>query len=211
MTPQRLFILAAVFVWTFAALLPSSAHATSTGAETSVAHFVQKMGDEALLKLTDKKLPRSTREARAREILHANFDIPTIARFSLGAYWKDATDAEKKEYINLFEDMIVQTYTTRFEDYSGQSFKVDGARPENDRDFIVSSHILQNGGPPIDIEWRVRKKGDQMKVVDVVIENISMSLTQRSDFSSVIQRGGGNFEALLESLRARKISAAKIK
>ena len=65
----------------------------------------------------------------------------------------------------------------------------------------MNSSIIPNGGSKIKVDWRVREKNGQMKVIDVVIEGVSMALTQRSDFSSVIQRGGGKIDVLLEHLR----------
>jgi phospholipid transport system substrate-binding protein len=105
----------------------------------------------------------------------------------------------------------VQTYSRRFAEYSGQYFKVTGTLPpqEGSNDTIVSSLILQQNGPPVSVDWRVRDKGGSMKIVDVVVENISMSVTQRSDFSAVIQQGGGKVEALLASLRQRQGKSAK--
>ena len=165
--------------------------------------FVQKLGDTALMSLTEKKVSRAAREKRVREILRNNFDIPTIGRFAMGTHWKEASDAQRKEYMDLFEDMIVQTYTTRFEDYSGQTLKVDGSTAVGVKDSIVSSQVLQKDGPPVNLEWRIRNKDGALRVVDVVVEGISMSVTQRSDFSAVIQHGGGGIDALLTSLRER--------
>jgi phospholipid transport system substrate-binding protein len=165
--------------------------------------FVQKLGDTALMSLTAKNVSRAVREKRVREILRNNFDIPTIGRFAMGTYWKEASETQRKEYMDLFEDMIVQTYTTRFEDYSGQTLKVDGSIAVGEKDSIVSSQVLQNDGPPVNLEWRVRNKAGALRIVDVVVEGVSMSVTQRSDFSAVIQRGGGGIDALLTSLRER--------
>lgn len=178
--------------------------AESKSASSPPSQFVQKLGDTALMSLTSKNAPRAVREKRVREILKNNFDIPTIGRFAMGTYWKDTSETQRREYMDLFEDMIVQTYTTRFEDYSGQTLKVDGSASSGEKDFIVSSQVIQNDGPPINLEWRVRSKGGAMRIVDVVVEGVSMSVTQRSDFSAVIQRGGGHVDALLTSLRERR-------
>lgn len=165
--------------------------------------FVANLGEKALSSLTAKDLDLAEREKRVRSLLRTYFDVDTIARFTLGTHWRNATDAQKAEYIKLFEKMIVSTYAQRFSEYSGQDLKVGKATKASDRDTVVNSQILQNGGPPIAVDWRVRNKGGQMKIIDVIVEGISMSVTQRSDFSSVIQNGGGNIEALLKSLRER--------
>ena len=111
-------------------------------------------------------------------------------------------DQQKKEYLSLFKDMVIDVYSKRFEDYNGQKIEVTRSRPEGKRDVLVSSILKQDGGPDVRLDWRVRKKGSQYKVIDVIVEGVSMSLTQRSDFASVIQRGGGEVEALLVHLRS---------
>jgi phospholipid transport system substrate-binding protein len=175
------------------------------------AQFVQSLGNTALMSLTGKNIDRHTREDRVRKILRNNFDVQAIGKFALGTYWRDASDSQKKEYMSLFEDMIVQTYTTRFEDYSGQQLKVGGAEPSGSTDYIVISQVVQKDGPPVNLQWRVRKKDSGLRIVDVVVEGVSMSVTQRSDFASVIQNGGGKIDALLTSLRDRKEAAASKK
>ncbi|MFH1158696.1 MAG: ABC transporter substrate-binding protein [Pseudomonadota bacterium] len=179
---------------------------SEAGEETPAppSQFVQKLGDTALMSLTAKELSREMREDRVRKILRNNFDIQTIGQFAMGTYWRETTERQRKEYMVLFEDMIVQTYTTRFEDYSGQKLKITGETPSGNRDFLVFSQILQKDGPPVNLEWRVRSKDGKLKIIDVVVEGVSMSVTQRSDFSAVIQRGGGGIDALLISLREHK-------
>jgi phospholipid transport system substrate-binding protein len=189
-----------------AAVVAFAAPAAKAEAKSSdaLASFIQQMGDNALTSLTGKDIAIGEREKRVRALLEKNFDIATIGRFALGTYWREATPTQKKEYLSLFEDMIVKTYAQRFSEYSGQTFTVGTSRKVTDRDSIVASQVLQKDGPPVNVEWRVRRENGTTKVIDVIIENISMSTTQRSDFAAVIQRGGGKVEALLESLRARK-------
>ncbi len=194
------------FALVIALAAPAPSYAKGQGGDSAAAAFVQTMGNEALTSLTDRNIPTAERATRVRTLLRNNFDVPTIARFVLGRGWNTATDAQKAEYQKLFEDMIVKTYTKRFADYSGQSFKVDSASPTDNGDSIVRSQILQNDGPPVQVDWRVRPKGGHMKVVDVVVEQISMSQTQRSDFESVMG-SNGDVEALLKSLRARSSSS----
>src|SRR4051812_48329199 len=102
--------------------LQTPALAAGKNLDSPAAVFVQKLGDKALTSLTAKGLPKGERSRRVRTLLRENFDIPTIGRFVLGRHWGEATDAQRAEYVNLFEDMIVETYTQRFAEYSGQSF-----------------------------------------------------------------------------------------
>lgn len=197
--PRRSFLLTLAAALTALAVF-SSAPAMAAGKASPAAAFVQKLGDTALMSLTEQKLSRTEREKRVRNILRTYFDVNAIGKFALGPYWREATEKERKEYLSLFENMIVQTYTTRFEEYSGQTLEVSSAVESGGGHTLVSSKVVQKDGPPIALEWRVRGN----KVLDVVVEGVSMSVTQRSEFSAIIQRGGGTVESLLASLRERK-------
>lgn len=171
-------------------------------AEESPAQFVQALGDTALNSLTDKSLPRAEREQRVRQLLNANFDIPTIGRFALGPHWREASESQRQEYLALFENSLVGAYTNRFEDYAGQTLRVSGFTPDGEKDAIVASQVLQQDGPAVSVQWRVRNEAGTLKVVDVLVEGISMSITQRSEFVSIVQRGG-NVQALIALLREK--------
>ena len=181
---------------------PSNSPAESVGpdANNPVVKFVQELGNQALTSLTAKNLPPSERSQRVRTLLLQYFDIQTIGRFVLGPYWSQATDSQRQEYFKLFENMIVRTYTHRFEEYSGQSFVVKGIASGGEQDSMVSSVINQPDGPPVHVDWRVRNENGTYKIVDVLVENVSMSITQRADFASIIQNGGGKVDALLTAL-----------
>jgi phospholipid transport system substrate-binding protein len=157
---------------------------------------INALGDQAISAL-ESEADDAERARVFDRILNENFDMDTIARFSLGRYWAVATDAEKKRYTKLFKDMIVDVYSKRFEDYSGQKFDVKGSKPVGRKDIIVNSSIVsQNGQPPVRVDWRLRNE----KIIDVVVEGVSMSVTQRSEFNSIIQRNGGKVSALIEHL-----------
>lgn len=185
----------------FAALLtagfPAPAQADAAGAQA----FITKMTDNAVSFLGDPSLSNEERTASFRKLLGANYDMDTIGRFALGAYWKQATPAQRAEYSKLFKDMVVRVYSQRFKEYNGQKVEVRSARSADGNDTIVTSFIMPQQGDSIQVDWRVRGKGASYRVVDVIVQGVSMALTQRSDFASVIQSGGGNVEVLLDHLR----------
>lgn len=163
--------------------------------------FIDSMGQQALNFLADAKLGQTGKEQAFRKLLESSFDMNTIGRFALGQYWRQMTPAQQKEYLSLFRDHVVRVYSARFNDYKGQTFNTTGVRADNDTDSIVSSEIQQPQGEPVQVEWRVRYKGDRYQIVDVIVEGVSMTMTQRSDFSAVIQRGGGNVSVILDQLK----------
>lgn len=181
---------------------PAAAHAAAGDAEAKA--FIEGLADQAIAALTPPDISRSEREARARGLLADNFAVPTIAQFVLGRFWRTATDAERQEYLELFEGLIVVTYVDRFSRYSGEKLKVTRSTADAESgDVIVYSEISRPAGQPIEVGWRVRRTGSGFKIVDVYVEGVSMGQTQRSEFSSVIRNNGGTVAALLEEMRRR--------
>ena len=162
--------------------------------------FIRDMGQRGIGFLADPSMSAAQKKAEFEAILNDSFDMYTIGRFALGSYWNRATDAQKAEYQELFKDMIVRVYSRRFADYEGQEFEVRGARPSG-KDALVTSYIVPDSGQNVKVDWRVREKDGRNKIVDVIIEGVSMAQTQRADFASVIQRGGGDIDVLLDHLR----------
>lgn len=164
--------------------------------------FISDLGDQTVTILQEPDLTLDQATARFRDLFSSNFDIPTIGRFVLGRYWRSASVPQRQEFLELFQELIVETYARRFSEYSGQSFRVDGSRELSERDSMVSTEITNaQGGTIATIDWRVRERDGRQQIIDVVVEQISMGVTQRSDFDAVIQRGGGNIDALLDALR----------
>lgn len=164
-------------------------------------NFIASMGDRGINFLGNQSMSNDAKKAEFRSLLNVSFDMATIGRFALGTYWRSATPAQQQEYQKLFRDMIVRVYSQRFSDYKGQKFEVKSARTENAKDSVVTSFIVPDSGPKVQVDWRVRNKGGSYKVVDIIVEGVSMSMTQRADFASVIQRGGGKVDSLLTYLR----------
>ncbi len=156
--------------------------------------------------MKNRGIAKADRVEHFRTMLQANFDIPTIARFVLGRYWNMATPEQQQEYFKEFEEMIVRSYTDRFETYNGETFIITSSRPEGDHDAFVVTEIHRPNGPPVTVSWRVRQRDSKLGIIDVVVEGVSMSVTQRQEFSSVIQSKGGDIKAFLQALRSKNLT-----
>ena len=166
--------------------------------------FIVGLAGQAIAALTPPGISRDEREIRARALLNDNFAVSTIGQFVLGRYWRNATAEQQKDYLDLFEKLIVVTYVDRFSRYSGERLKVTRTVADKESgDTIVYSEISRPAGEPLHVGWRVRKYGSSFKIVDVLVEGVSMGQTQRSEFSSVIRNNGGSLSALLEEMRRR--------
>jgi len=120
-----------------------------------------------------KNVPRTERLARFRQLFQTDFDVPGIARFVLGRYWRSANEQEQQEYLKLFEDYEVFVYGTRLSSFNGKTFKVRGNRP-NDSETIVSADIISpKGEPSIKVDWRLINDHGSLKINNVIIEGIA--------------------------------------
>lgn len=184
-------------------LAMAAAAQPSVAQPNSAAEFVATLGDNAIRMLVEEGVTPDQRIANFRELLLKGFDVPLIGRFVLGIHWRRASAEQRTEYAELFQNFLVQSYAARLGQYGGESLRVKATRGEGDEDAVVSTEILQQGRPPVKVDWRVRRGEESYKVVDVIVEGISMVITQRDEFSSVIRRSGGNVEGLLSRLRDR--------
>jgi len=184
-----------------AVVLAASAPAA---AANDAATLVSDLGKRAVIVLTSTG-SEADREAQFRKLFEEGFDLEALSRFVLGPYWRSATSLQQQEFETLFRDYEVHSYTVRFNEYSSQQLKVLGSRPEGESGALVQSQIAASEGNavPVKIDWRVKRTGDDYKITDVVIEGVSMAVTERQQFASVIQRSNGQLEGLLKVLRER--------
>ncbi|MBM3478759.1 MAG: ABC transporter substrate-binding protein [Alphaproteobacteria bacterium] len=186
-----------------ATALPRAGGASARNA-TDAGSFVTTLAQDAIDHLAAPNLSEGERDTRFRKLFSDGFDVPLIARFVLGRYWRQATEAERAEYLRLFDELVVQTYARRFNEFNTARLRLlSVSRPNEDNDVIVAVEGSVASKPPVRLDVRVRQGSSAYKVIDISIEGVSMAVTQRDEFSSVIQRGGGKVEALLASLRGK--------
>lgn len=195
MLSRRVALLAAGLV-----AAPSLAWAQS--ATDGAAQFVQMLAQQAISTLSRQGMTLEQREGIFRDLLRQGFDLEFIGRFVAGRYFREMSPNQQADYLQLFGDFVLKTYAGRLGGYAGEQFSVVSARPAGQQDVLVQSRIdRQAGGPPILAEWRVRVIGSGYRIIDVMVEGVSMAVTQRSEFDSVLSRGGP--ESLLAALQAR--------
>lgn len=173
----------------------------SQQAVDGAAAFIKQIADYAIQILQTSNGSLEQREAQFRNLLAQGFDIDFISRFVLGRYWRRASADEKSEYQALFREYILKTYSRRLGGYSGETFEIRGARAAGRQDVMVSTVIHQPNGPPIAADWRVRVGSDAYRIIDIMVEGVSMAIAQRDEFSNVVRTQG--MQGLLQALRAR--------
>ena len=161
--------------------------------------FVKALGDRAIMVLSDESSTPESRKIEYRRLLNEGFAINTIGRFALGRYWGAATADDRAEYLDLFRAFVLDTFAERLDSFTGEAFEVIESRSLDDKDTMVSTEIGGESGPTIRVDYRVRSHDGTHKIIDVMVEGVSLIVTQRSEFASVINREG--FEGLMARLR----------
>ncbi|MEX0839867.1 MAG: ABC transporter substrate-binding protein [Parvibaculum sp.] len=172
--------------------------------------FVSDVSERAIAIISDSAASMKQREDAFRDLLRETADLDRIAAFALGQYLRTPGEAQRNEYRKLVETFIVKVYVTRLSDYNDEKLDVLSAQMRGDNQAIVKSEIrFTNGREPVTVDWWLVKSGDGYKIFDVNVVGIWLAQEQRSTFSSVIRNNGGNFDSLLEHLRAQIGKAEK--
>ena len=163
-----------------------------------------EMTTNAINTLTDKSISQNEKESQFGKLFDKNFDVASISRFVLGKYWKQASLDQKKNFIKAFRNYIVKTYSSRFNEYSGEQLTLLNFENEsNPKIFIVHTGLERDDASMIKVDWRIGKKEDRYVILDIIIEGISLAITQRSEFVSVIDQNEGNINHLIALLKEK--------
>jgi phospholipid transport system substrate-binding protein len=191
----------------FASIMGALGAPVILAAAADPAAVITELGNRALDVLGKNATP-AQRVARFHELFREDFDVPGIARFVLGRYWKTATPEQQQEFVKLFEDYIALVYSNQLAAYSGETLRVTGSRTSAEEAIVASEIIRPSGSPPVKVDWHLTDRNGAYKISDVTVDGISMAVTQRSEFASVIQRNGGQVANLIAQLREKTASAS---
>ena len=139
-----------------------------------------------------------------RTLFIQNLDLNFIGKYVLGRYWRAATPAQQKEFIDLYKEFNVKTWSKRFDEFKGKKFVFDGvSKSSNPNQVFVNTYVPMEGSAPIGVKWRVYERKGELKVIDIIIENVSLAQTSRNEYSSFIAKSPKGVEGLLENLRLK--------
>lgn len=194
MLSRRRLITAFVCTACAVGLVAPAGAATQQDAE----RLITGLRNEAVV-MASHQLSLPQKEQRFRQLLHTAFDLPAIGRFVLGRYWRTATPEQQREFLALFEDLTVYTWVKRFDEYGGEDIRVVSTREEAGG-MMIDTRVERPKGPAIPVTWRAKDEGGHLRIVDIVVEGVSMAITHRSEYTSAI-RSSGNVAGLLEAMR----------
>lgn len=183
---RRALLAGAALLLLYAGAAPGASDAVA--APTEARAFIDGLSKEALA-IIQSDVSVAERQKRFRELFLRAFDVTSIGRFVIGRHWQRLSADERKQYLSLFGDYVAAIYADQFSSYRGQNFRTLGARAVAEGESVVPAQIDRDG-PPIRMDFRVREVGGAHRIADVAVENVSLIVTKRDEFSSVIYSEG---------------------
>jgi phospholipid transport system substrate-binding protein len=180
----------------------------SSGQDTAAGAFLESLTHDVFTKLDDTSLSQTEKERDLRNLFRQNFDTPAISRFVLGKHWRGASTAERQDFVDAFEEMNSRQFLAMVGEFSQEMFSVvkvqeDAAKPSLS---LVSTKIAQSEGEPISAVWRVRNNDGQYKILDIVVEGVSMAITLRHEYGTVVKSDG--VDGLIAIMREKNAELA---
>ena len=164
--------------------------------------FVQQTVDNAA-KALDQNLSKELKISKLKVIALNNVDIEGIGLYSLGKHRKNISDQQRNEYLDIFTQYFLKSFSSRLAQYSDPKIRVDSQKKLNEKYTMVSSVLIATEDKPeVKIDWRVITKDiDRPLIIDVIIEGVSLAKVQKEEFNSIIQSNNGNIDALFKNLK----------
>jgi phospholipid transport system substrate-binding protein len=139
------------------------------------------------------------------DILLPHFDFQRMSQWVMGPHWRQASPAQREEFVDRFRTLLVNTYGKALLDYSNEDVVFPDAPPPSGDDVTVRSEVTQTGSAPIPITYRLHNRDGNWKVYDVTVEGVSLVTNYRSQIDSLVRREG--IEGMLQKLDANNLQS----
>jgi phospholipid transport system substrate-binding protein len=158
---------------------------------------VVRILEDPALKAEDRK---PERRAAVRKIAAEVFDVQETARRALGPHWQQRTPQQREEFVQLFADLLEQTYISKIDFFGGERLRFTEEKVDGEN-AIVRAKVVTRQATEVPVEARLLRKADRWLVYDILIENISLVGNYRSQFDRIIRTQG--YDELVKRLRNR--------
>jgi phospholipid transport system substrate-binding protein len=187
--------------------LPLGGAARAVPSAAAAEEVVRRLVDQVWQVLADRGVEQVD-DQELHSLLDEGTDLSLLGRLVLGRYWRQANPRQRTEYLHLFRRYMLQTFIQRLRQYAGTDlghpgarFQIIASRAVGERDVLVQSRVAPPTSQPLRVDWRLRERAGEPVIIDLIVEGISLLVTQRSEFAAVLERSG--VDGLLAELRVR--------
>ena len=167
-------------------------------------NFVRDLTQQGIEQLINSNVSEAEKQARFTKLFNEDLDLDFIGKFVLGRYWRTATPQQRKDFIDVYRKLNIQTWSARFNEFKGKHFEFLGSESSKSADQVfVNTQVPMSEGAPASVKWRVKETNGQYRIVDIIIENVSLAQTARSEYTGYIQKSPEGINGLIKDLRAK--------
>ena len=181
------------------------------GAAPTARGVIEKVTHDALAVLRDAAITKVERNHKVRQIAFDTMDFDVLARLSLGSYWRDLSDTQRASFVEEFRRHVANTYGHTTDEYTDEDIAVTADHEEVRGDWSVQTTITgtRDGRKQevAKVDYRLRQKEGQWKIIDVTIDGVSLMANFRSQFKEIMENGG--FDKLVKLLKDKNAAAEK--
>jgi len=182
-------------------VVPSGSADSGAAAVEAPRKVVQETLDKVLHILNQPELDGAERRERIQQVAFEVFDFRTMGKLALARNWKKLSAEQQTEYVSEFKQHLARRYGTRLDRYRQTDVEVVGTRQEPRGDVVVQTSVVGGQFDGVEMDYRMRRRPDGWKVIDVVIENVSLVANFRAQFAEIMSNGG--VDRLLNDLRTK--------
>ena len=168
--------------------------------------FVKNITKQGIEEIINSDVTQAEKDQRFAKLFNEYLDLDFIGRFVLGRYWKTATPKQRSEFITVYRELNIKTWSKRFDEFKGKIFIFNGTTPSSSQNQIfVNSTVPMDQGAPAKVVWRVKETNGQFKVVDIIIENVSLAITARNEYTTYIRKSPDGINGLINDLKKKSL------
>jgi phospholipid transport system substrate-binding protein len=187
-------------------LTPAVRPASAADAPAAV---VEQTTSKVIAILAQQGASADEKRRRVQDVVYASVDFETLSRLVLARNWSKFTEAQRAEFMDQFKEHLSMTYGRNVENYQNEKVTILGAREEAKGDWTVKTKIVRGGPNDILVDYRLRQRDGQWRIIDVIIEGVSLVSNFRSQFQDVVASGGP--DRLISLLRDKNAKGEPLK
>lgn len=174
---------------------------TKAQANENAIAFTKNLTDSIITNVLTSNKSSEEKLELFRSSFQPALDLKSIGQFVLGVYWRKATQQQKDAFLDAFIDFATKSWADKFNLYTGQQIEFKGTREAKSKQIYVDS-IIQNN-PPVEVIWRIKERNNEYKIVDIIVEGVSMAMSYRNEYTAFLQKNNGNLDTLTTELKTK--------
>lgn len=173
-----------------ALLLAGLVGQTAPAAAQTPSQVVDALASRVVAVLKNGALDTQQKRSEIQTIAYGAIDFPTLSKLVLARNWPKFSPAQRDEFEEAFKQHLSMTYGRNVDSYKNEKVEILGERPEVRDDVTVLTKIVRGGGDDVLVDYRLRQRDGQWKIIDVIIEGVSLVSNFRAQFQDIVSNGG---------------------